>query len=118
MPFASTSGGNPPMSVRGSIDLHITETGLSLSHADATAFVLSQVGSDEPKVAFVDVKNVRIRKGRFNSRYVLTVSYYKGGRHWWNTREIGKVILNESQYAQVTGALNTVSALKSRLDIA
>jgi len=115
VPFASSLAGNPPMSVGGSIDLHITETGLALSPAVRTAFVLNR--PVEPSIAFANVRNIRIRKENFKNRYVLTVSCYKGGRHWWNRAGIGKVALAESQFIQVAGALKSIPALKGKLNV-
>jgi hypothetical protein len=115
VPFASWSGGNPPISVKGRIDLHITAKGLTLSAIEGTAFVLN--GPQPPSIAFADVRGIKIGKVRLKDRYVLTVSCYKGGHHWWNKTGIGKVFLSESQFAQVASALRGLPELKNKLSI-
>ena len=100
--------------VKSGWDLRITESELTLSLTGETLVV---GGRDTLTIPFTEIKHIRIKKDKRTGFYILTVSYFRDGRHWWNSRGVGKVVLREFQFAQVIDALNGLPALKERLSI-
>ncbi len=111
--FLNPGFGRIPRSVGSGIDLRITESGFTLSPSGET-IVLG--GQNTTSVSFDEVTLVRIKKDGVNPDWhILTVSMK--GAHWWNRREVGKIVLREWQFAQVMEALNSLPTLKGKLSV-
>jgi hypothetical protein len=107
--------GRIPRFVKSGVDVRITESGLSLTPS-GKAVVLG--GEDTTYISFTDVKRIRVKKDSVNPEWhILTVSYFKGGRHWWNRGGTGQLVLRDFQLAQVLDALNRLPALKNKLNL-
>jgi len=100
--------------VKSGWDLRITESELTLSPTGATLVI---GGTDSVSISYAEVTRIRIKKHRATGFYILTVSYFKGGHHWWNKRGIGQVVLRDFQSSQVADALNDLDALKGKLNL-
>lgn len=95
-------------------DLRTTESGLTLSPTGETLVI---GGTDTVFISFAEVRRIRIKRDRVSGFQLLTVSYLKGGHHWWNRRGIGQVVLRDFQFSQVADALNDLAALKGKLNL-
>lgn len=113
--FLSPGIGYRSRSISSGTDLRITESGIALSPAGRTIAV---GGSDMTSIVFEDVERIRIKKDSMApDLYILTVSYYQGGRHWWRKRGMGEVVLRNFQLDQVVRALSGLPNLKGKLAV-
>ncbi len=95
-------------------DLRITESEFTISHGDETLVI---GGAGTTTIPLADVKHVSVKNDRTTGFHLLSISYYSGGRRFWNVRRTGEIALREFQFAQVVDALNNLPVLKGKLSI-
>jgi len=95
-------------------DLLITESEFTISPTGGTSV---NGGRDSVTIPYSDVKRVRAWRDKWSGFFLLTISYVKGGQHWWNTKSAGRIVLRDFQYSQVADALNTIPSLEGRVDV-
>ena len=101
-------------SVSSGWDLRITESEFTISPAAETMVI---GGHDAITIPYSEVKRVSLGQDRASGFHLLTISYFEGGRHWWNTKSTVRIVLREFQFAQVADALNGLPALNEKLRI-